>query len=225
MPYVKNPTWNSGLAPGIDADKLNNLETQYEEAAADLATHALTVNTHGDITSSGANIEDAVTKRHNQTHGVADHTDVTRYKFYSIMGAEHDGVAKAFERYPSIELALGTDENLRIGGAAPPDYSATVAVYIVWACNDGNNVRFQLLNNYGTAGQAHDVHGEDSGAFLDGGGGAGVTNWSTVAGTPLASLAKADTVAFHLVRWGAHGDDTAGHIWVLGIMLAYTAEQ
>jgi hypothetical protein len=33
--YTKT-TWNSGGAPGIDADKLNNLETQHEKAMVDV---------------------------------------------------------------------------------------------------------------------------------------------------------------------------------------------
>ena len=36
MPYTKT-TWNAGAAPGISAANLNNLETQYDAAAADLA--------------------------------------------------------------------------------------------------------------------------------------------------------------------------------------------
>ena len=44
--YTKT-IWNSGAAPGIDADKLNKLETQYENAIADASADATSkVNTH-----------------------------------------------------------------------------------------------------------------------------------------------------------------------------------
>jgi len=160
------------------------------------------------------------------THGVAKHTDVTRYKFYTVQGALHDGVYTAYNRYPAIELGDNLDEYLKISGGAPADYSATVAVYIVWACNVGaGNARFQMLTNYGTSGQAHDVHGEDSGEFNTANGGAGITNWAAVAGS-LAGLAKADHVTFHVVRHGTDAGDTINaNLWVLGVMLAYTAEQ
>lgn len=40
MPYVKNdPPWQPGGAPGISAERLNHMETQYDEAAADLNAH------------------------------------------------------------------------------------------------------------------------------------------------------------------------------------------
>lgn len=32
MAYVKNPTWNSGAGPGVDAGALSNIETEYDEA-------------------------------------------------------------------------------------------------------------------------------------------------------------------------------------------------
>ena len=44
--YTKT-IWKSGAAPGIDADKLNKLETQYENAIADASADATSkVNTH-----------------------------------------------------------------------------------------------------------------------------------------------------------------------------------
>jgi hypothetical protein len=43
--YTKT-TWNSGAAPGIDADKLNNLETQYDCAKDDLDDHVANADPH-----------------------------------------------------------------------------------------------------------------------------------------------------------------------------------
>ena len=52
MPYTKT-TWVSGGPPGIDADKLNNLETQYDAAKADIDAHTtLTTAAHGGIVPS-----------------------------------------------------------------------------------------------------------------------------------------------------------------------------
>lgn len=39
MAYVKYDDWVNDSAPGISATRLAHMETQYEEAAADLATH------------------------------------------------------------------------------------------------------------------------------------------------------------------------------------------
>jgi len=46
MAYTPNaPAWVEGLAPGISAARLTHLETQYDEAAIDIATHiALTIH-------------------------------------------------------------------------------------------------------------------------------------------------------------------------------------
>jgi len=49
MAYTKT-AWNEGAAPGISAENLNNLETQYDEAASDAATHdANVVDSHGRV--------------------------------------------------------------------------------------------------------------------------------------------------------------------------------
>ncbi len=48
MAYAKT-TWNPGIAPGISAANLNNLETQYDEAMADLTFHTRST-TLADIT-------------------------------------------------------------------------------------------------------------------------------------------------------------------------------
>jgi hypothetical protein len=45
MPYNKT-TWNNGAAPGISATKLNNLETQYDAAKADLDAHVAAADPH-----------------------------------------------------------------------------------------------------------------------------------------------------------------------------------
>jgi hypothetical protein len=44
--YTKT-TWNSGAAPGINADKLNKLETQYDCAKDDLDDHVAAADPHG----------------------------------------------------------------------------------------------------------------------------------------------------------------------------------
>ena len=44
--YTKT-TWNSGAAPGINADKLNKLETQYDCAKDDLDDHVANADPHG----------------------------------------------------------------------------------------------------------------------------------------------------------------------------------
>ena len=43
--YTKT-TWNSGAAPGINADKLNKLETQYDCAKDDLDNHVANADPH-----------------------------------------------------------------------------------------------------------------------------------------------------------------------------------
>lgn len=45
MPYEKIQ-FNPQAAPGISADRLNHMQTQYEEAAADLSEHELEVDPH-----------------------------------------------------------------------------------------------------------------------------------------------------------------------------------
>ncbi len=45
MPYTKT-TWVNGVAPPISAANLNHLETQYDEAATDLTTHAALFELH-----------------------------------------------------------------------------------------------------------------------------------------------------------------------------------
>jgi len=40
MAYVKNSTWVEAAAPGMSAARLNNLETQYDQAYADAQTYA-----------------------------------------------------------------------------------------------------------------------------------------------------------------------------------------
>jgi len=44
--YTKT-TWKSGAAPGINADKLNKLETQYDCAKDDLDNHVANADPHG----------------------------------------------------------------------------------------------------------------------------------------------------------------------------------
>jgi hypothetical protein len=74
MPYTKT-TWVSGGPPGIDADKLNNLETQYDAAKADLDAHTTrTDNPHattaaqvGALPSTGGTVSGAVTIQGNTT--------------------------------------------------------------------------------------------------------------------------------------------------------------
>jgi len=51
--YTKT-TWNSGAAPGIDADKLNKLETQYDCAKDDLDDHVGILTTRGDLPFRGS---------------------------------------------------------------------------------------------------------------------------------------------------------------------------
>jgi hypothetical protein len=52
--YTKT-IWKSGAAPGISADKLNKLETQYDCAKDDLDNHIGILTTRGDIPYRGAN--------------------------------------------------------------------------------------------------------------------------------------------------------------------------
>ena len=50
MAYAKT-TWNAGIAPGISAANLNNLETQYDEAVTELAFHTRST-TMADLTQT-----------------------------------------------------------------------------------------------------------------------------------------------------------------------------
>jgi hypothetical protein len=56
MPYTKNdPAWTNGGAPGISAERLNHLETQYDEAKGDLdgKMNQTTGHTHAGVVDSG----------------------------------------------------------------------------------------------------------------------------------------------------------------------------
>jgi len=59
--YVKNdPAWVNGAAPGISAERLNHLETQYDEGKLDLdaALHGTTGHTHAGTAGTGPKIPD-----------------------------------------------------------------------------------------------------------------------------------------------------------------------
>jgi hypothetical protein len=47
--YVKNdPAWVNGGAPGIDATRLANMETQYDECSTELGSSGGDIKVHGD---------------------------------------------------------------------------------------------------------------------------------------------------------------------------------
>lgn len=76
MSYTKNPTWNSGGAPGIDAGALNNSETQYQEAS---------LSFNPDILTAGFVLSGLVCTKDGS---VASKLDVTTGSYYAVQSAD-----------------------------------------------------------------------------------------------------------------------------------------
>lgn len=76
MSYSKNPTWNSGGSPGVDAPALNNLETQYTEAS---------LSFNPDILAAGFVLTGLVCTKDGT---VASKLDVTAGTYYAVQSAD-----------------------------------------------------------------------------------------------------------------------------------------
>ena len=96
MPYTPT-TWNAGVAPGISAANLNNIETQYAQAVADC------VNTAGDTMTGHLNMA---------TGTQIIHSDVvaTKQQYYTsyTRGIASNTLWDATPKYYSIYLASDT---------------------------------------------------------------------------------------------------------------------
>lgn len=166
---------------------------------------------------------------HPKIHGVAEHTDVTRTKFYRVAAV----TSGAFTRHLShavAELDPDSTEYAIIEFMTPSDFVSFTSLKVVWfAPSDAGTIGKDWVCDprcwYGADGEAPDLH-KDAPAMTTIDVAAVDTIYVTDVGFTMTSLAKGDYVGCEIERQANNASDTWElDIYVVGVLLTYVAEQ
>ncbi len=123
MPYTPT-TWNPGIAPGISAANLNNLETQYDQAIADTLVRVVKTADESIVSSEVMQNDDEL------VIPVAANTD---YAFMGII------VAQSASATPGIDYTFTVPAAITEGGWQDTQ-SGTGSTLIAFATEDDMNL-------------------------------------------------------------------------------------
>lgn len=170
-------------------------------------------------------------KRHDsapETHGAAQHTNVTRELFIPALSAYSSGVASVFAWYPSYELADAQNKEVRLSMKVPDDFVSFISAKAVWLCAAAaGNMYWRLQAYYAASPQAYNQHTDTPALGVTATGGNNIMNVQEPANAlTLTDLAKGDYICFYFTRGGTDDLDTLNtKVLFLGLLFTYTAEQ
>jgi hypothetical protein len=219
-----------GDAMAVDAaagtGSLRTLGAGATQAAA--GNHA---TTHASTTGQTAN------DHHNQAHGAADHTDITRKRFLMANDAKLDvatsvNLGASPNLTPAVAYADAATQGAFWTFQVPDDWaSGVITIQPVWSpgATDGvaHTVRWSMTCKTLAAGVTVTAAGTT--VLFTGAPGArtvGVLVYDTATSTTLTPAAAGDLFRIELQRIGADAADTyVGVVNLLGIIVSYTANQ
>lgn len=163
-----------------------------------------------------------------ETHGSDKHTDVTRYKFIPI-GSYTTSTYSKVGVWLVAKLDATTPEACYFIFRVPSDFVSFTSLKVVWMGQAGgtlgNDWRCDPQARYAADGEIVTTH-SDTPAISTIDVAATSTIYVTDVGFTLAALASGDYVAGEILRVADAAADTwETDINVLGVLLAYTAEQ
>lgn len=167
-------------------------------------------------------------QHHNEVHGAAQHTDVTRELFLPAYGAITSTYFSANPGH-AVNLPNNADNNAEFSAKVPDDFVSFVSVKAVWACDDVaiGNMRWSLRGAYPQAGEVYYANDENPGLGQTATGGTSILNVQEPANPlTLIGLQKGDYLFLRFVRNATHVDDTLeGTAYLFGLLFTYVAEQ
>ena len=204
MAYVKVGPWVNGGAPPISAANLDHVETQYDEAVADLSANP---------------------------HGPADHNDRTRTVFLPANEAYISAGTPnwADQKWAIVEGGANVDEpSLAFTMKVPDDFVSFGSIKAVWMCGAAAGNMYWLMNAaYAASGENCLIHTDTPAVGVTATGGGGIVNMQEPANPlTLANLTLGDYIGIMFHRNGAHASDTLNAVVNLfGILFTYIADQ
>jgi len=182
------------------------------------------------------NVKEPATKAYHDNvanlpvHGVAKHTDVTRYKFIpAVAFAQADVSSGWYHSY--VVFANGASNLLSVEFRCPDDFVSITSFQIVLAVQTGagGNLYIELKSRYAADGEVVGMHNEEPGFAVTPIAAPGASNVQVkTPGAPLtyASLSKNDYVGLVYTRDAINVLDTFEEdSLLLGFLFTYIAEQ
>jgi len=243
---------HAALDTGVHGAGVNTLATD-ADIDADVATHAALTATHGvtgailgtedvdDTPVNGATTVPASSNwaydhdadadaHHAQTHGAAQHTDVTRELFLpASAGVLRGGTATYRGEYATIRGDADADEPFAsFAMKVPDDFVSFTSVKAIWSSPAAaGNMRWQSAATYASCGQSYDTHTDGGPMGVTATGGANLLNCQEHS-TPLTlvDLASGDFLGLGFYRDGSDALDTLdAYVFLYGFLFTYVGHQ
>lgn len=177
---------------------------------------------HGDLTGVTSD------QHHNEVHGAAQHTDITREIFISATSGHNTGVPAGYLYYGVVTLVDNVDDEVYITFKVPLDFISFTSAKLAWFSTPAaGNLYWRMASAYAASGEDYDNDTDAPAYGVTATGGNLIINEQEAANPlTLTNIAAGDYIGIEIHRDGDDVLDTLGaDVYVLGILLTYTANQ